>query len=125
LSALTLLTAQEEVAHVCGVSVRRLNYLFVVVLTVTVAMSIRLLGIMLVTSFLVIPPATARNLSRNLRQHILFSLLFGLLAGVGGIVLSFQFDIPCGPTMVLASIALFLISLLLGRRRSAKTFAVG
>ena len=57
LSQLTLLAAHEEMAQVCGVPVRRLNYAFVLGLTVSVAMSIRLLGIILVTSLLVIPPA--------------------------------------------------------------------
>jgi len=111
LNELSLITAQEEIAHVCGVPVRRLNYLFVIVLTFTVAITIRLLGIVLVTSLLVIPPAAARSLSRNLRQQILFSLAFGLAGGMGGIVLSYQLDVPAGPAIVLTSIALFLMSL--------------
>lgn len=116
LSALALLTAHEEMAHVCGVRVRLLNYLFVLVLTVTVALSIRLLGIILVTSLLVIPPAAARSLSRNLRQQILFSLLIGLGGSLGGVILSYQLDVPCGPTIVLSCIALFFLSLVLRQR---------
>ena len=119
LSSLTLLSAQEEMAQVCGVPVRRLNYLFVLVLTLTVALSIRLLGIILVTSLIVIPPAAARSLSRNLRQQILFSALFGLVGGVGGTVASYQLDVPCGSAIVMACIALFLISLALSRFRTA------
>ena len=111
LSSLTLLTAHEEMAHVCGVRVRPLNYLFVLVLTVTVALSIRLLGIILVTSLLVIPPAAAWCVSRNLRQQILFSLLIGLSGSVGGVILSYQLDVPCGPTIVLSCIALFFLAL--------------
>jgi ABC-type Mn2+/Zn2+ transport system permease subunit len=117
LSELTLITAQEEMAQVCGVPVRRLNYLFVLVLTLTVALTIRLLGIVLVTSLLVIPPAAARSLSRSLRQQILFSLLFGLVGGVGGTVLSTLLNVPCGPAIVLTSIGLFIIALVLGRAR--------
>jgi len=115
LNDLSLITAQEEMAHVCGVPVRRLNYLFVITLTLTVAITIRLLGIVLVTSLLVIPPAAARGVSHNLRQQILLSVAFGLLGGLGGIVGSYQFDVPCGPAIVLSCIALFLISLVLGR----------
>lgn len=115
LNALTLLTASEELAHVCGVPVRRLNYLFVLVLTVTVALSIQLLGIILVTSLLVIPPATARNLSRNLRQQISFSIATGFVGGFGGTMVSYQLDLPCGPAIVLTSIALFVLSLLARR----------
>jgi ABC-type Mn2+/Zn2+ transport system permease subunit len=117
LSSLTLLSAQEDIAHVCGVPVKRLNYLFVIVLTLTVAMSIRLLGIILVTSLIVIPAASARSLSRNLRQHIWLSVAFGLLGGVGGTLLSYQLDVPCGPMIVMTSIGLFLLSLAIGYLR--------
>jgi ABC-type Mn2+/Zn2+ transport system permease subunit len=117
LSQLALITAQEEIAQVCGVPVRRLNYISVLMLTVTVAVSIRLLGIILVTSLLVIPPAAARNLSHNLRQQILLSLLFGLLGGLGGTLLASEFNVPCGPAIVLTGITLFLGSLVLSRWR--------
>ena len=115
LSQLTLLSAHEEMAFVCGISVKALNYLFILGLTVTVAMSIRLLGIILVTALLVVPPAAARNISRNLRQQISYSLVIGLLAGVIGIVASFQFDLPSGPAIVLTAIALFVITLAVGK----------
>lgn len=115
LSQLTLLSAHEEMGFVCGISVKALNYLFILGLTVTVAMSIRLLGIILVTALLVVPPAAARNISRNLRQQIIYSLVIGLLAGVVGIIASFQFDLPSGPAIVLTAIALFIITLALGK----------
>ena len=115
LSQLTLLSAHEEMAFVCGVRVKALNYLFILVLTVTVALSIRLLGIILVTALLVVPPAAARNISRNLRQQIIYSLVIGLVGGSLGIWLSYQIDVPCGPAIVLSSIALFVITLVIGK----------
>jgi ABC-type Mn2+/Zn2+ transport system permease subunit len=121
LSALSLVTAQEDLAHVCGIRVRRLNYLFSLVLTLTVAMSIRLMGIILVSSLLVIPAAAARNLSRNLRQHLIGSVIVGVFSGLAGTLLSYQLDAPCGPTIVMAAISCFLITLILaglGMRRS-------
>lgn len=121
LSDMTLLAAHEEMAHVCGVRVRALNYLFILVLTITVALAIRLLGIILVTALLVVPPSAARNLSRNLRQQIILSILVGLVSGIVGIIVSYQFDVPCGPAIVLTCIALFIITLvaekLLPRKR--------
>ena len=68
-------------------------------------------------ALLVIPAATARNLSRNLRQHLIFSVLAGLVGGVGGTLLAYQFDVPCGPMVVLTAIGLFLISLVAGHGR--------
>lgn len=124
LSDLALLAAHEDMAHVCGVRVRRLNLAFVAVLTVAVAISIRLLGIILVTSLLVIPAATARNLSRNLRQQLLFSLLVGLGGGLGGIATAYALNVACGPAIVMVCILLFLFSLpanrLLGRQPDPK-----
>ena len=119
LNALTLLTASEDLAHVSGIPVRRLNYAFVLVLTVVVALSIRLLGIILVTSLLVIPPAAARNIARNLRQQIVLAVLAGALGGGGGVALSYRFDLPCGPSIVLTSVALFLATLAASRLRRA------
>ena len=110
-------------AQVCGVPVRRLNYLFVLVLTLTVALTIRLLGIILVTSLLVIPPAAARNLSRNLRQQILLSLIMGLVGGVGGVLLSYKLNVPCGSTIVLTCIAIFIASLIANRWRRDRATA--
>jgi ABC-type Mn2+/Zn2+ transport system permease subunit len=117
LTAITLLTAHEEMAQVCGVPTRKLNYLFVIVLTFAVALTIRLLGIILVTALVVIPPAAARSVSRNLRQQIVLSIVFGLMGSVGGTLLSYEMDVPCGPTIVLACVTLFVLSLVGGRLR--------
>lgn len=113
LNDLSLITVQEEMAHVCGVPVRRLNFLFVIVLTLTVAVTIRLLGIILVTSLIVIPPATARSLSVNLRQQVLFSLGIGLIGALGGTAASWSLNVPCGPMIVVTCIVLFALSLVL------------
>jgi zinc transport system permease protein len=119
LTSLTLITAQEDMAQVTGVPVLRFNYLFVLVLTFAVALTIRLLGIILVTALIVIPPAAARSVSRNLRQQIIFSLVFGLIGSIGGTLLSYQLNVPCGPSIVLASVVLFVMTLVIGRWRAA------
>ncbi len=116
LSELTLITAHEDMAHVCGVAVRRSNYMFVLVLTLAVAVSIRLLGIILVTALVVIPPAAARNVSTNLRQQIVMSIVFGFAGSVGGTLLAYQLDVPCGPAIVLTCAGIFAASLLFRRR---------
>ena len=115
LSQIALLSAHEELAFVCGIPVRLMNYLFILVLTVTVALTIRLLGIVLVTALIVVPPAAARNLSRSLRQQILYSVGLGLIGGLLGIMAAYELDVPCGPSIVLTSIVLFAITLLAGK----------
>ena len=115
LREITLITANEELAHVCGVRLKKYNFLFVLVLTLTVAVTIRLLGIVLVTSLLVIPPAAARNISHNLRQHLIFSVLAGFVGSLGGVILSYWVNVPCGPAIVVTCIGLFVICLVWGR----------
>ena len=117
LNRLTLLTAHEDLAHVSGVPVRLMNYAFVLVLTLTVALTIRLLGIILVTSLIVMPAATAQNLARNLRQQLIWSLALGLVGAVGGVSLSYPLSLPSGPTVTLTMAALFVTSFLLRRSR--------
>lgn len=115
LSPLSLITTNEDLAHVSGIPLRAYNYGFVLVLTLTVTVSIRLVGILLVGALLVIPPAAARLVSRNLRQEIWIAVLLGMLAGAGGVAVSYSADVPCGPAIVLVSIGLFILSLTLSR----------
>lgn len=115
LSPLALVTANEELAHVCGIPVRTANYLFVLILTLAVALSIRLLGIILVTSLIVVPAATARNFSHNLRQQLIGSVFVGIIGALSGTILAYRFDVPCGPAIVLSCIGLFILSLVFSK----------
>ena len=124
LNDLSLITVQEELAHVCGIPVRALNYAFVIVLTLTVTVTIRLLGIILVTSLLVIPAAAARSVSHNLRQQIVLSIIFGLAGGLIGIALSYKLDVPCGPVIVLTCIAIFVACVAFSKRAPRRALPV-
>ncbi|MFM8361034.1 MAG: metal ABC transporter permease [Verrucomicrobiota bacterium] len=111
LNALVLVTAHEDLAHVSGLPVRRLNYAFVILLTLTVSLGVRLLGVILITSLVVLPAAAARNLARNLRQQILGSIALGGLGAAGGVLVSYPTNLPTGPTVTLSLAALFAVSL--------------
>jgi ABC-type Mn2+/Zn2+ transport system permease subunit len=111
LNALALASAHEELAAVSGVRVRWLNYGFVLLLTLAVTVSVRLVGILLVGALLVIPAAAARNVARSLRQELLLAGAFGLLAGVAGIAASWTWELPCGPAIVLVCLACFGLTL--------------
>lgn len=111
LNALVLVTAHEDLAHVSGLPVRRLNYAFVILLTLTVSLGVRLLGVVLITSLVVLPAAAARNVARNLRQQILGSIALGGLGAAGGVLVSYPTNLPTGPTVTLTLAALFAVSL--------------
>ncbi len=110
-NALTLITTHEDLAHVSGLPVRWINLGFILALTLVVTLAIRLVGIILVTSLLVVPAATARNVSRNLRQQTVIAWLLGFGSALGGVAASYSFNLPCGPTIVLVCAALFVASL--------------
>ncbi|MCX7872038.1 MAG: metal ABC transporter permease [Verrucomicrobiae bacterium] len=112
LSEFCLVTINEELSHARGVNVKWINYIFVTALAIVVAMSVRLLGIILVTSWLVIPAAAARNVAKNLRQQLIFSVAFGVGSGILGTVASYYIDCPSGPCISLTCIAIFMLTLL-------------
>ena len=118
LNPLALLSAHEDLAHVSGARVRLLNYGFVILLTFAVSLSIRALGILLVTSMVVLPPATARMLVHSLRAHVVLTVAVGLAGAVGGVLLSYPLNLPTGPTVTMTFGALFAMSLAVARIRS-------
>ena len=123
LTPLVLLTTHEDLAHVGGIRVRAMNYGFVILLTVAVSLSIRALGILLVTSLIVLPPAIARSLSHNLRQHIMLSFIVGIVGAGGGVLSSYPLNLPTGPTITLTLSLLFVLSLVVRRLRREATDA--
>lgn len=105
----------EEIAQVEGVPVARLQALVTVLVAATVALALQVVGMLLVTALLVIPPLTARALARSPQQMVFGSMAAGVLAALGGVVLSYQFNLPTGPGIVLAAVALFGLALTVGR----------
>lgn len=107
------ITVNTDLARAEGIPVQRHELIFLLLLAATVALSIKLVGIVLVTAMLVTPAATAQNLSRSLATLFGFSLLTGLLAIVIGLILSALLNLPSGPAIVLTSSTFFLFSFFL------------
>jgi zinc transport system permease protein len=122
--ALTLTALSEDLAHVSGVRIRRLNLFFLLGLTVAVTLTIRLAGVLLATAMLVVPAATARNLARSFRTQVTWSLAAGAGAALAGVAASAAFDWPPGPSIVLAGVALFALSVPAARRSSGRRTTV-
>lgn len=112
LRVLTLTTLQEELARSDGIPTRRLNYALVMVVAATVALSIKLLGALLVSALIVIPAAAAKVIAPNFRVMLLAAIGFGLVASVGGVVVSYEFDTITGPTLVLCHLAFLVVALI-------------
>ncbi len=103
------LTFDPEYARVQGFWVSGLNLLLILLLVLTVVLSLKVVGIILVSAMLVIPAATAQQLAQDFRQMQGLAVLFGLISSVGGLLLSYWWNTPSGATIVLLAAALFFL----------------
>lgn len=104
---LLAITVHADLARVEGVPVTRVRIAFVLLLAVVVALAMKVVGILLVTSLIIIPAATARRFARTPEQMAGLAAAIGCIAVAGGLWGSFAADIPTGPAIVVAACALF------------------
>lgn len=117
LKDLFLSAYNEELAQISGVHVVFLNNLFLISLAVSIVISIRIVGIILVSALLVIPGATARLFAKGLVSMIVLSCLTGVVSVISGLLISYEYDIAPGASIVLASAFIFFLSLVLKKKR--------
>ncbi|WP_071189550.1 metal ABC transporter permease [Trichormus sp. NMC-1] len=104
-----LLTLNPDVAQVQGVPVQLYRYGFVVLLSLSVAVAIKAVGVLLVNAFLVIPAATAKLMSHHFNRFLILSVLVGSSSSIGGIMVSGVFNLASGPSIVLVQFLMFLL----------------
>ena len=115
---LLAVTVHEDLARVEGVNVVAVQLGFMVVIALVIAVAIKIVGVLLLTSLLVIPAAAARRVSSTPEMMAILAAVIGTVAVIGGLTGSLQWDTPAGPSVVLAAVALFLLVMVLpGRRR--------
>lgn len=99
-----------------GINVKVLDNLFVIIIAIVVMLSIRWIGILLINSLIILPAASSRNITRNMRSYHLFAVLFSLASGIVGLILSYYYNIPTGPMIVILSGAIYFVTFLLKDR---------
>jgi zinc transport system permease protein len=99
----------EEFARVTGIPVRLLNLLLAVMAAVTVTVAMRVVGLLLVSARMVVPVAAAQLLTRSFRATQALAIAIGVLVSLGGVVTSYQADVPPGSAIVLLAIACFAV----------------
>jgi zinc transport system permease protein len=107
--SLVLMTIHEELAKAENVNVYFQNLLLMLLMTIVVAVSIRTVGILLISSMLIIPAATARHLVNSPVAMAITASILGAIAVLGGIFLSMELDTPSGPSIVVTAALLFVI----------------
>ena len=111
---LLLMTSSEELAHAEGVPVRTYEFLLMLLLGVLVASAIQIVGILLITSLLIIPSSTARLFAKRPETMAIGGSVMAALCMLGGLPFATALDLPLGPAIVTLCVALFL-AVLTGR----------
>ena len=108
---LLAITFDEELARAAGIKVDRINTVFVLLTAVTVVLSMKLVGIMLISALLIFPVVTALQVSRSFLAVMLVGTFCAATSVVAGITVAFFLDLPAGATIVLINALLFAVAL--------------
>lgn len=106
----------EEVAQTSGIRVKVFNFLLVTIVAVIIALSIRVVGTLLIGALMVIPTVAALQYRQGFARTIWLALGFSLLSVVVGMTSSYYFSLPSGATIVMAVLIIFIVSLVINRR---------
>ena len=102
------MTINEELAQVEGVNVTKMRLLLMLMIALVIAVAMKIVGVLLITSLLIIPAASARPLSDSPEKMALLASGLGVAAVVLGLLASFEFDTPAGPSVVVAAMLIFI-----------------
>jgi zinc transport system permease protein len=105
----------EEVAKVSGLRVTLLNFMLVSIIAVIIALSIRVVGTLLIGALMVMPPVSAIRFKMGFFHTTLLSIVIALVCVIAGLTLSFVFSLPSGAAIVLCLLGVFILSLVVNR----------
>ena len=106
------ITVHAELAEIEGVNVQRMRLLLIILTALAISVALKIVGVLLITSLLIIPPATARRFAKTPEKMAFFAIIIGILAVIAGLVGAFELDTPVGPTIVVCATFLFALSYL-------------
>ncbi|MDQ7045430.1 MAG: metal ABC transporter permease [Sulfurimonas sp.] len=106
----------EEVAQTSGIKVKLLNYLLVTIVAIIIALSIRIIGTLLIGALMVIPTVAALQFRVGFMKTSMLSLFFAVFSVVIGMTFSFYFSLPSGATIVLSVLSIFILSLIINKK---------
>ena len=109
-------TVSNDLATAEGMNPQRARVIFTLLLALVISISIKVVGVLLITGLLIIPAATARNIASGPVQMAIISTVVGIIAVVCGLFSSLKWDTSSGPTIIAAALVLFVITLLPLRR---------
>ncbi len=114
----------QEMAEASGVPARQMFFLLLTLVALTVVVSLKTVGAILVFAMILIPASTAYQLTHSLRTLTLYSACFGITTSVVGVLISAIWDVPSGPAIVLLATAIFFAAVLFSPKRATRTGVV-
>ena len=109
-------------AQIRGLNTSFLNYLFLIMLSLAIIGSLQTVGIILVLSMLIIPAASAKLLAKTFNVTTIIGVFFGVISSVSGLLLSYYFNLPSGPSMALVATGIFVICFLFQKLKNSIYF---
>ncbi len=110
-------TFDEEGARISGINTKFINYLFTIMVAATISVSIRVMGILVVSSIMIIPVASAMQLRKSFKETLIYSILFGIIDVIIGLFLSYNLDSAPGGTIALVSVFFLILSIIFNRKK--------
>jgi zinc transport system permease protein len=117
---LFLLSFDEEYAKATGIAAKSIHFIFIVMVALVIAASMRIVGILLVSSLMTLPVAASIRIARGFKQTILFSVIFGEASVLGGLFLSYYLDLAPGGTIVMIAVLILILTVLLKKLVSGR-----
>jgi len=111
-----LICMDEEIARVGGINTRLFNMLLIIMAALTVAFSMKIVGILLIGALMVVPVLTAMQLSRSFKHTLGVSVIVSLLSVITGLIISYLYDIASGGAIVLVCLMVYILVMLYKRR---------
>jgi zinc transport system permease protein len=113
-NSLLLDSLSPPLANVAGAEPAYIEYFFAIMLTLSIVVSLKVIGALLVEALVVVPAAAARNVARSARSYFIWSVVVAFLAGAGGLGVSTKLLVPTGGAVVLAVSVIFFVTLSVG-----------
>jgi len=106
---LTMTILDRETAWLSGIPVGKLEFFFYIILALAIVLGVKLLGIILVSALLIIPPTISKLVATSFKNLILYSIVAGEFAIIAGLIFSYYLDLPSGATIILTATVLFFL----------------
>jgi len=111
------ISISSSLARSKGINTILIENLFTVFMAIIVMLSIKWVGILIINALLILPAASARNISENMREYQFFSILFSVFSGVLGLIISYYGNVATGPTIVIIASVIFFVTYIYGREK--------